>query len=113
MKEYLGIDVPNDTKGVLQDSHWGSGYFGYFPTYALGNAYGAQICEKMKQNVDTADCCSRGDLAPIVNWLEEKLFRYGCLLDPVPLFEQVCGTKFTPVPYTQYLKKKYSEIYGI
>jgi len=113
MKEYLGIDVPNDTKGVLQDSHWGSGYFGYFPTYALGNAYGAQISEKMKQDVDTADCCSRGDLAPIVNWLEEKLFRYGCLLDPVPLFEQVCGAKFTPVPYTQYLKKKYSEIYGI
>ena len=113
MKEYLGVDVPNDTKGVLQDSHWSGGAFGYFPTYALGNAYGAQMCEQMRQDVDVDSCCVKGDLAPIVEWLTEHVFRYGCLIDPAPLFEQYCGAKFTPEPYCRYLKKKYSEIYGL
>lgn len=113
MKEYLGIDVPNDTKGVLQDSHWSGGLIGYFPTYALGNAYGAQICERMKQDVNVDDCCASGDLSPVVQWLDAHLFRYGCLLDPTPLFEQVCGSKFDPTYYTRYLKEKFSEIYGL
>ena len=112
MKEYLGMDVPNDTKGVLQDSHWSSGYFGYFPTYAMGNAYGAQMWERMKQDVDVDGCCAKGDLAPVVGWLSEHVFRYGCMMDPVPLFEQYCGAEFTPEPYCRYLKEKYSEIYG-
>ena len=113
MKEYLGVDVPNDTKGVLQDSHWGSGSFGYFPTYALGNAYGAQMVERMKQDIDTEGYCEKGNLAPIVSWLEEKVFRYGRMMDPMPLFEQYCGAKFTPAFYCHYLKEKYSEIYGL
>ena len=113
MQEYLGVEVPNDTSGVLQDSHWGSGYFGYFPTYALGNAYGAQMHERMKQDFNTAECCERGDLAPVVSWLEEKVFRYGRMMDPVPLFEKYCGAKFTPEPYCRYLKEKYSGIYGL
>ncbi len=113
MKEYLGVDVPNDTKGVLQDTHWSGGSFGYFPTYALGNAYGAQMWERMKQDVDVAGCCAKGELAPVVEWLTEHVFRYGCMLDPVPLFEQYCGAKFTPEPYCRYLKEKYSEIYEL
>lgn len=113
MKEYLGVDVPNDTKGVLQDSHWSSGYFGYFPTYAMGNAYGAQMLERMKRDVDVEGCCAAGDLTPVVNWLDEHVFRFGCMLDPVPLFEQYCGAKFTPEPYCHYLKEKYGEIYGL
>ena len=113
MKEYLGIDVPNDSKGVLQDTHWSGGMFGYFPTYALGNAYGAQMCERMKQDVDVAACCAKGDLKPIVDWLTEHVFQYGCLMDPIPLFEQYCGAKFTPSYYCNYLKEKYSEIYAL
>ena len=113
MKEYLGVEVPNDTKGVLQDSHWGSGSFGYFPTYALGNAYGAQMLERMKQDVDVEGCCTKGDLKPVVDWLTENVFKYGCMMDPVPLFEQYCGAKFTPEPYCRYLKEKFSEIYDL
>jgi carboxypeptidase Taq len=113
MKEYLGVDVPNDTKGVLQDIHWGSGYFGYFPTYALGSAYGAQMLKRMKKDLDIELCCEKGDLAPIVSWLEDKVFRYGCMMDPIPLFEQYCGEKFSAEPYCQYLKEKYSDIYGL
>ena len=113
MKEYLGVDVPNDTKGVLQDSHWGSGSFGYFPTYALGNAYGAQMLERMKKDVDVDGCCAKGDLRPIVDWLTENVFKYGCMMDPVPLFEQYCGAKFSPEPYCTYLKEKFSRIYSL
>ncbi len=113
MKEYLGVDVPNDTKGVLQDMHWGGGMFGYFPTYALGNAYGAQMCERMKRDVDVERCCAEGDLKPVVSWLTDHVFRYGCLLDPIPLFNQYCGAEFTAKPYCRYLKEKYSEIYGL
>ena len=113
MKEYLGVDVPDDTRGVLQDTHWSGGSFGYFPTYALGNAYGAQMAERMKQDVDLDGCCERGDLKPVVDWLTEHVFRFGCMMDPVPLFEQYCGAKFTPEPYCRYLKEKYSAIYGL
>ncbi len=113
MKEYLGIDVPDDTRGVLQDSHWGSGSFGYFPTYALGSAYGAQMAERMKQDIDLDGCCAGGDLKPVVDWLTEHVFKYGCMLDPVPLFEQYCGAKFSYEPYCRYLKEKFSEIYGL
>ena len=113
MREYLGVSVPDDTRGVLQDSHWSSGAFGYFPTYALGNAYGVQMYERMKQDVDVDGCCAKGELKPVADWLTEHVFRYGCLLDPSPLFEQYCGTKFTPEPYCRYLKEKYMEIYNI
>ena len=113
MKEYLGVDVPNDTMGVLQDSHWSSGSFGYFPTYALGNAYGAQMYERMAQDVDVAECCAKGELQPIVEWLTEHVFKYGCMLDPVPLFERYCGAKFTPDPYCRYLKEKFCGIYRL
>ena len=64
-KEYLGIDVPNDRDGCLQDSHWSSGAFGYFPSYALGNAYGAQMLHNMEQDVDVEDSIAKGELAPI------------------------------------------------
>ena len=113
MKEYLGVDVPDDTHGVLQDSHWSTGYFGYFPTYALGNAYGAQMAGRMSQDVDMDACFAKGDLKPVVDWLTENVFRYGRLMDPIPLFEQYCGAKFTTEPYCRYLKEKFGEIYGL
>ncbi|HCY06936.1 MAG TPA: carboxypeptidase, partial [Erysipelotrichaceae bacterium] len=52
MKEYLGVDVPNDSYGILQDVHWSGGSFGYFPAYALGSAYAAQIFNSMKKELD-------------------------------------------------------------
>jgi len=113
MKEYLGVDVPDDTHGVLQDSHWSSGSFGYFPTYALGNAYGAQMAERMRQDVDLDECCAKGDLKPVVDWLTEHVFKYGSMMDPLPLFEQYCGAEFTAEPYCRYLKEKFSAIYGL
>ena len=90
-KEYLGIEVPDDTHGVLQDSHWSGGGFGYFPSYALGSAYGAQMLAKMKETVDVDAAVRAGNLSPINDWLRERIWRHGKMYDPGELFERCCG----------------------
>ena len=112
-KEYLGVDVPDDKHGVLQDSHWSGGSVGYFPSYALGSAYGAQLLGKMKETVDVEDCLKRGDFAPINAWNREHIWQYGCLKKPGALLEQALGEKFDPTAYTSYLEEKYGELYGL
>jgi carboxypeptidase Taq len=111
--EYLGVTVPDDTHGVLQDSHWSGGGIGYFPSYALGSAYGAQLFRKMKQSVDVEDCLKRGDFAPINAWNREHIWQYGALIKPGELLQRALGEPFDPFVYTQYLEEKYSELYGL
>ena len=112
-KEYLGVDVPDDRRGVLQDSHWSGGGIGYFPSYALGSAYGAHLLHKMKQTVDVDRCIAEGNFAPINEWNREHIWRYGCLKNPDVLLREALGEEFDPTYYTDYLEKKYSEIYNI
>ncbi|MBE6935602.1 MAG: carboxypeptidase M32 [Ruminococcaceae bacterium] len=112
-KEYLGVDVPDDTHGCLQDSHWSGGSIGYFPSYALGSAYGAQLIEKMRETVDVDKTVASGDLAPINAWLHDHIWQYGRLYEPSDLFEKAVDAKFDPAYFTDYLEKKLSEIYGI
>lgn len=112
-KEYLGIDVPDDKHGVLQDSHWSSGLIGYFPSYALGNAYGAQFLSKMKETVDVDACIESGDFGPINDWNREHIWKHGCMYKPVELLEKVLGGKFDPDYYIEYLRSKCRDIYGI
>ncbi len=112
-REYLGIEVPDDKRGVLQDSHWSGGMVGYFPSYALGSAYGAQILKKMKQTVDVDACMAKGDFAPINEWNREHIWQHGCLFTPGELLDRVLGEPFDPFVYTDYLEKKYGELYGI
>ncbi len=111
-KEYLGIDVPDDKRGCLQDSHWSGGSFGYFPSYALGSAYGAQMLRNMEKDVDVWGSVGKGDLAPVTAWLREKVHQYGSLLEPAQIVENACGV-FDPTVYTDYLTEKYSELYGL
>ena len=111
-KEYLGVDVPDDTRGCLQDSHWSGGAFGYFPSYALGSAYGAQMLRNMEKEVDVWGSVARGDLSPVTQWLTEKIHRYGQMLDPKQLVQQSCGD-FDPTVYTDYLTEKYSKLYNL
>ncbi len=113
MKEYLGLDVPDDRRGVLQDSHWSGGSIGYFPSYALGSAYGAQLLAKMKETVDADAAVSSGDLTPILDWLTERIWRKGCLYDPQELFEKAAEAPFDPSYYIEYLKEKYGALYGL
>ncbi len=112
-KEYLGIDVPDDRRGVLQDSHWSGGNVGYFPSYALGSAYGAQMLAKMKQTVDVDAAVRSGDLRPITGWLEEHIWKYGKLYDPMDLLERAVGEPFDPKYFTDYLEEKFTAIYGL
>ena len=112
-KEYLGVDVPNDTMGVLQDSHWSGGSFGYFPSYALGSAYGAQMLKVMERDIPVWELVRKGDLKPIVEWLTERIYRYGCLLKPNELILKACEAPFDPHYYVDYLKNKYTEVYDL
>jgi len=112
-EEYLGVHVPNDTLGCLQDSHWSGGSIGYFPSYALGSAYGPQILNAMKKDISDIDTKIReGKLSDLTKWLKEHIHRYACLYKPCDLFEKVCG-KFDPSYYTAYLTEKYTELYEL
>lgn len=112
-KEYLGVEVPSDTMGVLQDSHWAGGAFGYFPSYALGSAYGAQILASMEKDLPVWELVGKGELGPVVAWLEERIYQYGCLLKPNELLQKACGSAFDPRFYTDYLKNKFTEVYAL
>jgi carboxypeptidase Taq len=112
-KEYLGVDVPDDKRGVLQDSHWAGGNIGYFPSYALGSAYGAQYLRKMKETVDVDACVRAGNFKPINDWLRERIWQYGSLMTPAEVFQNAVGEPFDPTVFTDYLEKKYGELYGL
>ncbi len=112
-KEYLGIDVPDDRSGILQDSHWSGGGIGYFPSYALGSAYGAQLLHKMRESFDVAGAVKAGDLAKVNGWLEDRIWKYGCLYKPGELMERAFGGPFDPTYYTDYLERKFTEVYGL
>ncbi len=111
-KEYLGVDVPDDKHGCLQDSHWSGGSFGYFPSYALGSAYGAQMLRNMEKEFDVWGPVSRGDLSQVSAWLGDKVHQYGGLLTPAEVVRNACG-EFDPGIYTDYLVDKYSRLYGL
>jgi carboxypeptidase Taq len=115
MWEYLGIEVPNDTLGVLQDVHWSSGSIGYFPTYALGNLISAQIWERITAELpDLSDAIEAGDFSPLRDWLRENLHRYGRKFTPSETLDRVVGTtQIDPEPYVRYLREKLAGIYGI
>ena len=112
-KAYLGVDVPDDRRGVLQDSHWSGGAIGYFPSYALGGAYGAQLLAKMKETVDVDASLRRGDFAPVNDWLRARIWRHGRLYPPAELFERAAGAPFDPGFFIAYLKEKYTDIYEL
>ena len=112
-REYLGIDVPNDSNGCLQDTHWAGGMIGYFPSYALGSAYGAQMIAKMQEEIgDVYEDVAKGDLSKVTAWLKEKIHRHASFKKPGALFEEVCG-KFDAGYYTNYLTKKFTELYDL
>lgn len=107
-REYLGVDVPSDAKGVLQDVHWAGGSFGYFPSYALGLIYAAQLTETLKKALPDFDSLvSSGTFAPIKQWLEDNVHRHGKALTPNELIKQVTGEEISVDPLVRYLTHKY------
>ena len=112
--KYLGIEVPDDTHGCLQDTHWSGGSFGYFPTYALGSAYDAQYAPAMASaGIDLEAACASGDLAPVRAWLEQNIWRWGRGKDAPELIENACGAPFDATYYCDYLAKKFGALYAL
>jgi carboxypeptidase Taq len=113
-QEYLGITPPNDTLGVLQDVHWSSGLIGYFSTYALGNLISLQLWERINQDIPDLDEQTRkGDFAALLSWLAENVHRHGAKFEPQELIQRITGSKIDPAPYINYLREKFSTIYGL
>jgi carboxypeptidase Taq len=105
--EYLGIEVPDDARGVLQDMHWAGGSFGYFPTYSLGNVISVQIWERLTQELGDLDASfERGEFDDLREWLQEHLYVLGRKFTPQETIERVTGSKIDARPYLRYLREK-------
>ena len=111
IKQYLNLDVEKDSEGILQDVHWSTGMFGYFPTYALGSAYAAQIYYTLLDDVDFYALIKDNRIDKINKWLRNKIHCYGSSLKPREIMEKVTGEPFNPKYYVRYLKEKYGELY--
>jgi carboxypeptidase Taq len=108
MSEYLGVDVPDDANGVLQDTHWASGLIGYFPTYLLGTVMSVQIWQKALEDVpDLEDQVERGEFAPLRQWLERNIHRHGRKFLPQEVLTKATGATLDARPYLTYLRAKY------
>ena len=113
-KEYLNVDIQDDSEGVLQDTHWAGGAFGYFPTYALGNIYNAHMLHVLRNDLPNYDELVRtGNLKPIIEWMTEKVHRPSNLYDPADLMKRITGESVNPQYFIDYLNKKYSELYDL
>ena len=106
-KEYLGVDVPNDTKGILQDVHWSMGSIGYFPTYALGSAIAAQIYDYLKVEINIEQLLKEGKLDQVCGWLKENIHQYGGTKTTQELLMDSVKETFNPNYYVEYLVKKF------
>lgn len=106
-KEYLGVEPETDSEGVLQDIHWAGGSFGYFPSYALGSAFGAQMYEAMKKTMDVDALLEEGKIGEIRDYLRKEIHRYGKMKTSQEILKQMTGEEFNPKYYLQYLKEKY------
>ncbi len=109
MKESLGVEVPDDAHGVLQDMHWSTGLFGYFPTYQLGNVVSVQIWEVARAALgELEEQFSRGEFGPLREWLSEQIYRHGGRYTPPELLRRVTGSGIDPEPYLKYLHAKFA-----
>lgn len=113
-EEYLGIRPENDGEGVLQDVHWSSGLFGYFPSYALGFLYAAQLKSAMLKDIPNFDeLCRTGEFAPMLNWLTEKVHRHGKMKKPLEILNEATGEGLNAEHLVEHLRNKYSKVYQL
>jgi len=111
--DYLSLKIENDSEGVMQDTHWASGYFGYFPSYALGNIYSGQIFSKMRKDIPNwKELLTRGNFHDIKQWLIKNVYSYGNLYDPMDLLKEITGENINVKHFIDYLEAKYSKLYG-
>jgi carboxypeptidase Taq len=112
-RHYLGIEVPDDASGVLQDVHWAEGLFGYFPTYSLGNVIAAQLWVAAGEDLgDLDELIAAGELAALDAWLTERVHRHGGRFPGSELAERALGGPLDPAPLLARLRTKFGELYG-
>lgn len=113
-KEYLGVEPLNDAEGILQDVHWSDGSFGYFPSYALGNLYGAQIYYKLlEEKPEVMKDIAKGEFSLVNNWLKEKVHIHGAKYKPQELIKVITGEELNSKYFIKYLRDKYFSIYDV
>ncbi|HWF12298.1 MAG TPA: carboxypeptidase M32 [Candidatus Acidoferrales bacterium] len=114
MKDLLGLDVPDDSLGVLQDVHWSGGMIGYFPTYSLGNLYSAQFFAAARRDIPTLeDEMSHGEFSKLLKWLREKIHVHGKYYSAQELAKNATGEKLNSKYFAEYISRKYGEIYEL
>lgn len=110
----LGVKVPDDRRGCLQDVHWSFGLMGYFPTYTLGNLYAAQFWDKINQDIpDLPDQMRRGQFAALLTWLREHIHAHGMRFKAGELCERITGQPLSPDPLLSHLERKLRPVYGL
>ena len=110
MSRLLGVEVPDDAQGALQDVHWGAGLFGYFPTYTLGNLMAAQLWSRLAADLpDVEERIAAGDFAPLREWLREQIHRHGRKFPPRELLRRVTGEDLRTEPFLDYLRTKLAD----
>ena len=113
-EEWFGLEVPNDTKGCLQDIHWSMGAFGYFPTYTLGNLYASQLLQAMSNDLGDIDTIiESGDWSSLLDWLRPRIHQEGSKWTPSELIENATGMPPSPEPFLNYVEEKYSNLYNL
>ena len=114
MKELLQVDVPSNKDGCMQDVHWASLAFAYFPTYLIGSATAAQLAHYCDKDLNMSELCERGDFGPIRTWLTEKVHRHGKRYKSLDkLLESQVGEKLNPQYFIDYLTEKYTDLYRL
>jgi carboxypeptidase Taq len=113
-KRFVGLDVPDDARGCLQDTHWSGGAIGYFPTYTLGNMYAAQFFAQARTELGDLDAqFRRGGFAPLKEWLNAKIHRRGQRYRAADLVVAVTGKPLSHQPLVDYLNAKFAPLYGL
>jgi carboxypeptidase Taq len=113
-KEYFGLDVPDDARGVLQDVHWSMGAIGYFPTYALGNLIAGQLWDRAHKDIaDLDEQLAAGEFGSLREWLRDNIHRHGSKFSTRELLRRVVGGPIAVAPFVGYLKDKLGDVYGL
>jgi carboxypeptidase Taq len=105
-RDYLGLEVPDDARGVLQDVHWPGGAFGYFPTYSLGNVIAGQLWEAARRDLDLPASIADGDLGSLGEWLRERVHRHGRRLSPTEILERAGCGELSVEPLLEHLRER-------
>ena len=113
-KALLGLEVPDDARGCLQDIHWSFGGLGYFPTYTLGNLYSAQLMDAARREFGgLEDDFRRGEFGRLKDWLTRNVHRHGQRFRANELCRRATGSALSPAPFVAYLKEKYEPLYDL